>query len=223
MNPLKRLRVRLAKRKELRERARSKARRHQKAVLKLRLTIRAIKRKPRSTTRRGARFIATFEGFCSKPVDIGDGVTTVGIGHVIHSGPPTGHDRTAKWVRGQKRGGVLTYREAITLFLADLEETYEPPVRDLFRQGGPLHGRFAPWRFDALVSVAYNLGTGAVQPGPHPGFETLGKAIGSGNLHAIARALPLYRNPGSIFEQGLLRRRKCEGRLLLTGQYKTEL
>lgn len=196
-------------------------RRHQRAILKLRSLIRAY-RTPHGITSRGARFIATFEGFCPTPVDIGDGVTTIGIGHVIHAGGPTSEDRTSGiWITRQKTPGRLTYTEAIRLFQRDLADTYEAPVLKLFRRGGPLYGKYTPYRLDALVSVAYNLGVGAVQPGSHPGFETLGRAIAAGSIRGIAEALPLYSNPGSIFHEGLLRRRNAEARLLLTGNYST--
>lgn len=195
-------------------------RRHQKAILKLRSLIRAYTN-PHGITSHGARFIATFEGFCPKPVDIGDGVTTVGIGHVIHAGSPTAEDRNGIWIKRQKTRGQLTFPEAIRLFQQDLADTYEAPVLKLFRKGGPLYGKYTPARLDALVSVAYNLGIGAVQPGSHPGFETLGRAIAAGSIRGIAEALPLYSNPGSIFHEGLLRRRNAEARLLLTGNYST--
>ena len=196
-----------------------KVRRQQRVILKLRSLIRAYTN-PHGITSKGARFIATFEGFCPVPVDIGDGVTTVGIGHVIHSGPPTAADRSGIWIKGQKTPGQMTYSEAVRLLQRDLADTYEPPVRKLFERGGPLFGKYTPWRLDALVSVAYNLGVGAVLPYPHTGFETLGSALKAGSIRGIADALPLYRNPGSIFEEGLLRRRNAEARLLLTGNYK---
>lgn len=149
-------------------------------------------------------------------------MTTVAIGIVLHPGDPTNADRHGIWVKGQKTPGELTYREAVRMFQAELETKYEPPVRKLFAKGGPLHGMFTPWRNDALISDCFNLGPGSVTPGT-TGFETIGAAIDAGDLQAIANALPLYSNPGSQFHQGLLRRRRCEARLLLTGIYSTEI
>lgn len=219
MNPLKRLRGKLADRKEKRDRYRAKyrrtgkggreARKHQKAVLKLRRLITKIKRQPRATSPAGVTFIKTFEGFSPRPVNIGDGVLTWGYGHTAPL--------------GSKGPSSITEPQAAQLLAKDLARTYEPAVNALFAKNGPLYGRFAPWRYDCLVSVAYNLGTGALLPYPHPGFETLGRAIQSGSLKAIAAALPLYSNPGSIFHEGLLRRRKAEARLFLTGNYSTEV
>lgn len=231
MNPLKRLWAKLAVRTKQRDRSRKEyrrtgkggleLRRHQKAVLKLRFLIRRMKT-PRSITAKGAAFIATFEGFCPKPVDIGDGVTTIAIGIVLHKGPPTAADRRGIWIEGQKTPGQVTYKEALRMFERELAKNYEPPVRALFAKGGPLHGKFTTWRNDGLISPAFNLGPGSVTPGT-TGFETLGRAIDNADFHAIAEALPLYRNPGTQFEEGLERRRRCEGRLILTANYSTEI
>lgn len=231
VNRLKRLRLKLADRKELRDRARAKyrrtgkdgkvARRHQRAVQKLKGLIRKIKRQPRRTTRQGAEFIATFEGHCEVPVDIGDGVTSIGPGIVIHTGPPTVADRRAVWVKGQKTPGRLTRAEGITLMQTKLAKDYEPAVRALFERGGLLRGMFTPWLFDGLVSFAYNLGKYSMVEGT-PGFETLHRAFRAHSLHQIAEALPLYSSPGTQFHQGLLRRRNAEARLIRTGTYSTE-
>lgn len=219
MNPLKRLRGKRADRREKRDRARAKykrtgkggreVRRHQKALVKILALISRIKRAPRQITENGVTFIKSFEGFSPKPVNIGDGVLTYGYGHT----EPL----------GSKVPMSISEPAAARLLGKDLDADYVPAVRKLFEKGGPLHGKFAPWRLDALVSVAYNLGVGAVLPYPHPGFETLGAAIQSGNLRRVADALPLYCNPGSQFEEGLRRRRRCEARLLLTGNYSTEI
>ena len=219
MNPLRRLRMKLADRKEQRDRNRAKyrrtgrggreARKHRKAVVKLRALISRIKGQPRVTSPNGVVFVKTFEGFSGIPVNIGDGVLTYGYGHT----EPLGSNVPAK----------ITEPAAAKLLAKDLKLYYEPAVKRLFEKGGPLHGKFAPWRFDALVSVAYNLGTGALLPYPHPNFETLGKALQDGDLKAIAKALPLYKSPGTRFEEGLLRRRRVEARLLLTGNYSTEI
>lgn len=219
MDRLKRLRAKLADRKEKRDRNRAKykrtgkggreARKHQRAVVKLRALISRIKRRPRSTSPAGVKFIKTFEGFSPRPVNIGDGVLTWGYGHTAPL--------------GSRVPQSITEPAAARLLDNDLERDYDPAVKRLFQKGGPLYGKFAPWRFDALSSVAFNLGTGAILPYPHPGFETLGAAIQSGSLKRIADALPLYCNPGSQFEDGLRRRRRCEARLLLTGSYQTTI
>lgn len=229
MNPLKALQAKLKARERRLERSKDtfrktgkggrRLRQHQKAVVKLRFLIRKM-RTPHGISTKGAKFISTFEGFCPTPVNIGDGVTTVGIGKVIHAGGPTAADRKAIWIKGQKTPGRLTFGEALKLFQQDLSD-YEAPVYKLFRKGGPLHGKSTPWRFDALVSACYNLGPGAVTPGT-ANFETIGRAITAGSIRGIAEALPLYSNPGSVFHIGLLRRRRCEARLLLTGNYSTE-
>lgn len=196
-------------------------RQNRKAAKKLRRLIKAVSRVG-GVSKRGARFIAGFEGFSPTPTDKLDGYSTVGIGHLIAHRPVTAGDRKAIWVSGQEKAGQLTYDEAIRLLQKDLRETYVPAVRRLFAKGGPLHGEPNQPLFDALVSVAYNLGVGAVQPGTG-GFETLGRAIKAGKPGAIAAALPLYvRGPDGPLP-GLVRRRKAEARLIRTGNYSTTI
>ena len=62
----------------------------------------------------------------------------------------------------------------------------------------------------ALVSFAYNLGTGFYGAA---GFETISKCLRERDWAAVPAALELYRNPGTNVEAGLLRRRKAEGKL----------
>jgi lysozyme len=218
MTRLKRLRAKLADRKERRDRNRAKyqrtgkggreIRKHIPAIRKLRKLIREILSRPLRTSRRGVDFIKSFEGFSPRPVNIGDGVLTWGYGHTAPL--------------GSKVPNSINEPAATRLLAKDLAKTYEPAVRKLFKKDGPLHHhRGNQHLIDALVSVAYNLGTGAVQSGPHPGFETLGRAIAAGSPRQIAAALPLYSNPGSQFHEGLLRRRRCEAQLILTGNYST--
>jgi len=170
------------------------------------------------TSAAGVKFIADFEGFLAVPSDKLDGHATVGIGHLIHFGPVTDADRVGVWVDGQKQPGRLTREEAERLLARDLAQKFEPPVRRLFQDGGPLANRFEQTLFDALVSAAYNLGPGVVTPGT-PGFETIGRAISAGDRKAIADALLLYDKSGGKALPGLTRRRRAERRLILTGQY----
>jgi len=62
----------------------------------------------------------------------------------------------------------------------------------------------------ALISFAYNLGTGFYGSG---GFETISKRLRERDWGAVPAALELYRNPGTNVEAGLLRRRRAEGEL----------
>lgn len=196
------------------------ARRHSRAVRYLRHLLRKARAVTRETdtSQAGVRFISDFEGFLAVPSDELDGHATVGIGHLIHYGPVTEADRRGVWVDGQKNPGRLTREEAERLLARDLAERFEPAVRKLFYSGGPLEGKFEQSLFDALVSATYNLGPGVVTPGT-PGFETIGRAITSGNRTAIADALLLYDKAGGVALPGLTRRRRAERRLILSGEY----
>lgn len=193
-------------------------RRHRKAVRKLKGLIRKATRK--STTPAGAAFIRTFEGVCHVPENDPVGYSTVGVGHLIAYRPVTPADHKMVWVKGQKQPGRLTNAEADRLLQQDLKRDYEPVVKKLFTDG-PLKGKFAPHRFDALASFAFNLGVNSVIPGTR-GFETMGRALTSGDLTAIGDAMLLYDKAGGRVLPGLVRRRRAERRLLLTGSYSTE-
>jgi GH24 family phage-related lysozyme (muramidase) len=62
------------------------------------------------------------------------------------------------------------------------------------------------------MSFAYNLG--AHFYGDTDNFNSITKALSTKeNWYDVPRALSLYINPGSSFEEGLRRRRKAEGDL----------
>jgi len=62
----------------------------------------------------------------------------------------------------------------------------------------------------ALISFAYNLGTGFYGSN---GFETISKRLRERDWDAVPDAMLLYRNPGTNVEAGLKRRRIAEGNL----------
>jgi len=66
----------------------------------------------------------------------------------------------------------------------------------------------------ALVSFAFNLGAGFYGA---KGFETITRVLAQRQWSAVPETLLLYRNPGSSFEAGLLRRREAEGNLWAKG------
>lgn len=194
---------------------------HRRAVRKLRGLIRKAST-PSSISPAGVRFIASFEGFSARPTDALDGFSTVGYGHLIAHRRVTAADRRAIWVPGQRTPGVLTTKEAETLLAEDLSKVYEPAVLKLFQKGGPLAGRWSQPLMDALTSVAYNLGVGAVTPGAVAGFETLHAAIRGGSPAGIADSLRLYVRGPSGPLPGLVRRRRAEARMIRTGSYSTD-
>jgi GH24 family phage-related lysozyme (muramidase) len=142
----------------------------------------------------GLQLIKSFEGFRERPYDDGTGVITIGYGETRKPLPRR-----------------LTESQAARLLARRLDGDYEPAVRAVFSGPGALP--FNQHCYDALVAFVYNLGPNALKGGA--GFETIGRAIRARDLKAIARAMPLYCNPGSTVHEGLLRRRRAEAALFL--------
>lgn len=67
---------------------------------------------------------------------------------------------------------------------------------------------------DALISFAYNLGANFYNSF---GFNTISKLLREKRWEEVPNALELYRNPNTIVEKGLLRRRIAEGNLWKRG------
>lgn len=174
------------------------------------------KTSPKPISGKGVSFISQWEGFSPVPTDKLDGHATVGRGFVIHRGPVTPEDLRGVWVEGQARPGRLTEPEADRLLARELKRLYVPVVLKLFTDG-PLKGKFRQNRLDALVSFVYNLGPASVTG--IPGFETMGKAIKSGDIGAIANAMKLYDYSGGVRLEGLTNRRRAESELFLLGRY----
>lgn len=144
---------------------------------------------PMRLSANGLALIKRFEGFRETVYDDGTGVLTIGYGETRKPLPRR-----------------LTEPQAARLLAERLDTSYEPAVRALFT--GPNALPFNQNRYDALVSFVYNLGPNAVKG--VPGFETMGRAIRDCDVRGIARAIPLYCNPGTNVHEGLLRRRKAE-------------
>lgn len=143
--------------------------------------------RPRTISQNGVDLIAGFEGFVPHPYRDAVGVWTIGYGHTAGVGPNTPN---------------LTQKQAKALLWSDLERTYVPPVRKF--KG------LNQQQFDALVSFAYNVGPGYLQPG-----HTMGDALARGDMRAAADAFLLYDLAGGQKLPGLTRRREAERRLFL--------
>lgn len=190
---------------------------HGRAMRKLKAFIRNLIR-VRPISGSGLGFISRHEGFVPEPYPDPVGFATIGTGHLIRRGAVRLQDRHATWVKGQKTPGRLTPAEGRRLLRQDVKRDFEPVVRALFEKGGSLHGKFRQHRFDALVSFAYNLGSGSLQG--VTGFETMGRALESGDIRSIGDAMLLYNKGGGVSLPGLTRRRREERRLFLRGKYQ---
>lgn len=136
--------------------------------------------------------IAKFEGFRSRPYKIGNDPWTIGYGETSGVGPGTG-----PWSESYARQRLN----------ARVNRDFAPAV-ERFRAK---HGlKWNQNQFDAMVSVAYNLGAGMFRDGAQVG-QTLRDALR--RSHGVRQALMLYTMPGSQFEAGLRRRREAEADL----------
>ena len=140
----------------------------------------------RSISREGREFIARWEGFrATRYLDVA-GLPTIGWGHLIRPGEPI--------------PDPITEGEANELLARDLYSTersilrlVETPLND---------GQFA-----ALVSFAFNLGSGALQR------SRLRACVNRGDMDAAAREFPRWCLAGGRRIPGLLRRRLAEAEM----------
>lgn len=151
------------------------------------------------TSRKGRHFIRREEGVVPYAYPDPLGFATAYIGHLIRRGPLRQED----FVKYGSRAHPATMKQVMTVFRRDLKP-FEKAVRKAV-------GRWLPkWKFDALVSLAFNIGTA--------GFtnSTAAKRVSDkAGEKAVAEAIMMWDTP-SI----LINRRRREVRLYTTGQYK---
>lgn len=142
-------------------------------------------------SRKGAKFIASFEGFRPCPYQDPVKVWTIGYGHTAGV---TSQTRCIS----ERKGRKLLRKDAA------------PVVRALYLANP--HRRWQQHQVDALVSAGYNLGPGVFDRG-----RSLGDAIRHGSRKAVGDSLLLYDNAGGGPLPGLTRRRRAERRVFLHG------
>lgn len=155
--------------------------------------------RPTHLSRAGAQFIGRFEGLRLSPYNDAVGNATIGYGHLIHYGNVTPAD-----VRKYR---VFSAASALGLLQADAEVAAKSvaAIRPAIRSQA---------RFDALVSLAFNLGTGILGPS-----HTIGAAVRTLTRKGAADAFLLYDFAGTTRLPGLTARREAERKLWLTGSY----
>lgn len=144
------------------------------------------------TSRVGRDFIKGYESLRLSAYDDGVGVVTIGYGHTATARP----------------GMVITRAQAEQLFLRDLapkERCVNSAVRVPLSQS----------QFDALVSLAFNIGCGAFQN------STLLKHLNAGNYRAAAAEFPKWNKGGGKVLGGLVKRRAAEVRMFTGGATQT--
>lgn len=146
---------------------------------------------------KGAEFIARYEGFRSQKYTCSAGKPTIGFGHVMRPGE--------EWPDGIREG------QALDLLLQDATREAKPVA-------AALKAPVKPHEADALISLAYNMGGGAIAK------STLLRLINDGQREAAADQFLVWdkvRVDGSLKpSRGLRRRRIAERRLFLFADYE---
>ena len=142
-------------------------------------------------TEEGLALIRRFEGFRERAYLCPAGVWTIGYGHTSRAGPPA--------VGPQSR---MSRAEATKVLAADVE-VFAQGVREGLRRN------ITDAQFSALVSFAYNVGTGAFRS------SSVLRAVNAGDFDAVPRRLGLWVKGGGRVLPGLVKRRAAEAELFL--------
>ena len=139
----------------------------------------------------GVDLICDFEGKRLVAYDDGVGVWTIGFGTTVY---PSGVK--------VKKGDTCTEAQAKSYMAHDLKK-FEQAVN------GAVNIPLNQNQFDALVSLAYNIGTGAFNK------STLVKKLNAGDISGAADQFDVWINAGGKRMQGLVNRRSKEKLLFL--------
>ncbi|ENV02399.1 lysozyme [Acinetobacter sp. NIPH 817] len=145
----------------------------------------------KTTSDIGINLITSFEDTRTKAYDDGVGIWTIGIGTTVY---PNGVK--------VKKGDTCTLEQAKSYFkhdLAKFEKTVNESVIVPLTQN----------QFDALVSLTYNIGSGAFKG------STLLKLLNKGDYKGAADQFLLWNKADSKVMKGLVRRREAERALFL--------
>ncbi|MEL6326935.1 MAG: lysozyme [Cyanobacteria bacterium J06626_23] len=145
---------------------------------------------PQRTNSNGLRLIKSFEGLRLTAYQDAVGVWTIGYGTT----------------RNVRRGMQITRTQAEAFLQEDLVR-FEQAVNDAVKV--PINDN----QFSALVSFAYNVGSGALRS------STLLKKLNQGDIRGAANELPRWNKAGGRVLAGLTRRRNAERALFLGEDY----
>ncbi len=144
----------------------------------------------------GFRFIKGFEGFYANPYQDSGGYWTIGYGTTKHGEPDLYNELAAKAPISEEEAAKIMYDSICSRYGAKI------------LQAAINLGVTEQYQFDALVSVAYNCGVGAIT-----GSNTLTNAIGADitNEATIRAAWENFRvTSGGTYLEGLYLRRVQE-------------
>lgn len=156
----------------------------------------------------GVHLIASFEGFVPVPYNDAADNATIGYGHLLHLGPVTGAD--------QLECGRWTVEQALEQLDRDAAKAIAAVDAAVHVRLGVIPAR-AQARFDALCSLAFNIGGG--------GFagSSLCRMI---NLKGAPRDWSTvgpywleWDHAGGVVLPGLLTRRRREFAIFASGKY----
>ena len=145
----------------------------------------------KSISKTGIDLISSFEGIRLNAYDDGVGVWTIGIGTTVY---PNGVK--------VKKGDKCTLEQALEYLQHDLK-SFEKTINDSVKV--PLSQN----QFDALVSLAYNIGSGAFKN------STLLKKLNAKDYAGAADQFLVWNKGGGKVLKGLVRRRDAERALFL--------
>jgi GH24 family phage-related lysozyme (muramidase) len=156
------------------------------------------------SSRCGVRFLARHEDV-DKPFyplyNDAAGNCTAGIGHLVHKKPCTPEDYTT-W------GKQMTKDKALELLQQDVQKAEEIVKKAITGV------KLTQAQFDALVSLAYNLGNIP---------EDVADAVNTGNFEEAGTLMQKYvHGSDGLVYTGLVKRRADEAALMLTGMYGDE-
>ena len=150
-------------------------------------------------SKKGAAFIAHFEGFRGNLYNDPVGHATIGCGHLVHHGPINGSEPEEF-----KRG--ITRERAIELLQQDAASAAGAIASSV-------KVKLTQSQADALISFAFNVGNGAFND------STLLKLLNQGDYGSVPAQLDRWTKASGRTLPGLVTRRKAEGALFRDGKY----
>ena len=143
----------------------------------------------------GIALIKHFEGFAAKPYRCPAGKLTAGYGHVL--------------LPGEEGHCPLSEQEADKLLRWDLKAI----EKQLGRFFG---GKLTQEQWDAVCCLAYNIGVGALRK------STLSRKIKAGDMLGAVGEFERWIFAGGRVLPGLVRRRRAEKQLFMTGSWQVD-
>lgn len=145
---------------------------------------------------RGLALIKAFEGFSAKPYRCPAGKLTIGYGHVLHADEVYAPEGVT-----EEQAHALLEKD-VRIFSMSVNEMLKVPLPQA--------------SFDAVVSLAYNIGAYAIKK------STLIELINQNSLGSAAKEFDRWVYAGGKILPGLKRRRQAERQLFEEGLHTAE-